>query len=340
MESLTRGKDNRIEFISWLQFVGVFLVIMGHSMNSIAVPEIFTMLKAWFYTFHMPLFFFTSAFLFSHKEGVKGRGYKNVLIERAIRLLIPYIIWNIVFVVPKIIMAPYINDQVDLSIEYFIKIFLSPRDQILGHTWFLFALFEMFIFTAFFETLRKNKMLWIPSAFFLIVVNCFGVEMRFLAIGDLMKNSIFFWVGLILGAFDIEKIKEWCGDKVFVAFMIILLIWSTAVWIFYKDMEINTVVLGSSSLVLLVVFQMNLNIHGKLIRFISENSFSIYILHWPIMMLIRFLVYTKLHVEPTMAMIIVLICGLVIPAIVVIFIKKIKGMFLRRMFSFILGIKE
>ena len=51
------GKQ-RIIFIDWLKAIGIFLVIVGH------MPMGDNMLRNWIYSFHMPLFFFASGFLY------------------------------------------------------------------------------------------------------------------------------------------------------------------------------------------------------------------------------------------------------------------------------------
>lgn len=330
------SQNNRIDFVSWIQFIGVMSVIFGHSMNSIAVPQIWVDIKAWVYTWHMPLFFLVSAFLFSYKGGF-DKGYKKVFSNRFVRLIIPYIIWNLAFVVPKIIFAPYINDQVSLDVSYLIRILLRPRDNILGHTWFLAALFEMFVIAIFLEKIRKNKKLWIPVGCVLIVTYCFGVLNRFLAVGDLMKNGIFFWVGLMLGGYGPKKIQECLRDKAFFATVALVVASSTVVWAYNPDMKINTLLLGMMSLVLFVAIQVNFNINFRYMDFVSRNAFPIYILHWPVMMIIRLIVYTKLNMDPVVTMVIMLIGGIVIPSAITWILTKFKSKFMRNICRVVFG---
>lgn len=333
--SSLEGK-NRIDFVSWIQFIGVMSVIFGHSMNSIAVPQIWVDIKAWVYTWHMPLFFLISAFLFSYKGGFE-KGYKRVFSNRFMRLLVPYIVWNAIFIVPKIIFAPYINDQVVLDMNYFVRILLRPRDNILGHTWFLAALFEMFVIAIFFEKIRKNKKLWIPVACVLIVTYCFGVLNRYFAVGDLMKNGIFFWVGLILGGVGPQKIQEWLKDRGLFVALVLILVGSTIVWAYNPDMKINTLLVGMTSLVLFAALQINMNINFRYMDFVSRNAFPIYILHWPVMMVIRLIVYTKLKMAPSLTMIIMLVGGVVIPSFMTWILTKFKSKFMKIVCRLVFG---
>ena len=301
---MSETAKKRLGFISFIQFVGVLSVIYGHSMNSIDVPQWMLETKYWVYTYHMPLFFLVSAFLFSFNGGFEHKGgYKKTLWAKFERLIVPYIIWNLLFFAPKYFLADYSVDHIQLTPGYFLHIMLSPRDNILGHTWFLFALFEMFVLAILFENLKKNKRLWIFVAMILLVINCFGVEERFLAIGDLMKNGIYFWAGLLLGTVDIDKLIEWAKDKSVIITMIIICIAGTIVWALNHEgtsssMLINTCILGFSVILLLGMIQVNCNFENPFVEFVSVNSFAIYIMHWPILMVIRAVVHHTLHWPP------------------------------------------
>jgi fucose 4-O-acetylase-like acetyltransferase len=263
-------------------------------MNSIDVPQLMLETKYWVYTYHMPLFFLISAFLFSYYGGFGHKGgYKGTLWAKFERLIIPYIIWNLLFIAPKYFLADYSADHIELTPSYFLHIMLSPRDNILGHTWFLFALFEMFVLAILFEKIKTDKLLWIPMAMILLTIHCFGVENRLLAVGDLMKNGIYFWVGLLLGTVDVTKLTEWAKDKSVAMSLMFICIAGTMVWVFTHDgpiicsMLINRCILGFTIIILLGVLQIRYGFYSTLIEFVSVNSFAIYIMHWPILMVIN-----------------------------------------------------
>ena len=330
------NKNNRIAFISFLQFVGVISVIFGHSMNSIPVPTIFTDIKAWIYTYHMPLFFFISAFLFSYKGGY-DQGYSSVLLKRFWRLIVPYLIWNALFIVPKILFKDFIYDEVELSFRYFFRIMLRPRDNILGHTWFLFALFEMYLIAIFLDKAKRIKTLWIPVIMLLAVLNAFGVKNRWLAVGDLMMNGVFFWCGLLAGSIPIDSLKKSLKDKYLTAATVFVTVFTTLVWVFLRDMAINTLVLGFSVLILAMILQVKLQLGGGLIEFVSRNSFPIYIMHWPVIMISRLLFYQKLNLPPTAAMAINAVLGFFIPCGIAFFLRKLKAPWCRKICTVVFG---
>lgn len=334
----------RLDYIAWIQFIGVLCVIFGHSMNNIAVPDAFISVKAWIYVFHMPLFFIVSGYLFSYNGGFKHKGgYWGTLKGKASRLLLPYVIWNLLFIAPKVIMADYTNDQVELTPQYFGMLMLYPRNNILGHTWFLFALFEMFVIAILFERWRKNRSLWIPVACILVVVNCFCITERFLAVGDLMKNGVFFWIGLLLGSAEIDKLKEIAISRSVMIWTAAIVIGCTVIWSFTRDgfnsnMPVNTLLLGFAVIFMIGMLQMKFNIKGKFIDFVSQNSFAIYIMHWPILMVIRLVVYQKLHWAPVPAMITMFLGGLLIASAIAWLFRQFKSPLMRSFNKVVLGI--
>ncbi len=337
-----KKENKKIEFISWLQFIGVCSVIIGHSTNGLDLPSFIGLtlppsIKGWIYTYHIPLFFFVSAFLFAYKGGFSN-GYKKVFIGRFQRLIVPYLIWNLAFALPKYLVSEYIYDQVEFNVMYFVEIMLYPRRNILGHTWFLAGLFEMYVIAILFEKIRKKKQLWFLVFAALVVVNCFGVTERFLAVGDLMKNAVFFWTGLMLGDIGPEKIISWFKDKYVGISIVLITCFSTVVWEFLNDMIINTLVLGFSALALFVLIQVRFDIKGKFIEFISDNSFAIYILHWPVMVAVRYIFYTRLNFNVYVSMLIMLVLGFVVPIAIVLVARQIKVPVLLKIRKYIFGI--
>lgn len=333
--------DDRVDFISFLQFVGVILVIFGHSMNGISVPAFLTNIKSWVYTFHMPLFFFVSGFLFSFKGGYQ-LGWKHVLKKRFFRLVVPYIFWNGVFFIPKYFLMPLLENvsqdtEVDISVQYFIRIALRPRDNILGHTWFLLALFEMMFFAIFFDQAKLKKTLWMPITAGLTIINCFGVENRWFAIEDLMKNGLFFWVGVLLGTIDPNKIEKYLKEKSAYISISVLAAGSTVIWMVYPDMNINSLILGLAILFVVMILRINFGMDGQLIQFVSKNAFPIYIMHWPVIMVVRFVFYQKIGLAPLPSTVVNMILGFVIPCGITLILRKMTATWIKKACHIALG---
>lgn len=73
------NKKNRIKWIDILKFIGIFFVVLGHICSK----------NKWFYSFHLPLFFFASGWLYKKKpvkENVKNKFFT---------IIVPYLFFGI-----------------------------------------------------------------------------------------------------------------------------------------------------------------------------------------------------------------------------------------------------
>lgn len=71
---------DRINWLDNAKALGIFLVLLGHQ-------DITPLAKQWIYSFHMPLFFFLSGFLFNYKKYIKAKTFFK---RKVATLLVPY----------------------------------------------------------------------------------------------------------------------------------------------------------------------------------------------------------------------------------------------------------
>lgn len=140
-------KDNKL--MAMLSIWGITLVVMGHSgfTNAVIAKE-FQSLHSWIYSFHMPLFFFISGFLYSlTNSSFSEIDNKQFLKKKFNRLMTPYLILGIVIFVIKYVFAGLSSAQREFSIESFFYMFLAPQspDSTMGFLWYLITLFEIFV---------------------------------------------------------------------------------------------------------------------------------------------------------------------------------------------------
>lgn len=82
---------NRIAYIDIAKALGIFLVILGHTVSSN------TLYKEILYAFHMPLFFLLSGVLIKPKESYNAMTWCTFLKKRFSQLMIPYILFGLVY---------------------------------------------------------------------------------------------------------------------------------------------------------------------------------------------------------------------------------------------------
>lgn len=150
------GKE-RIRYIDYMKAVGMILVILGHI--NFANQGI----KAWIYSFHMPLFFFVSGLVLKIEGATSFTGAMIVIRKNFQRLMFPYFLWSLVFAKLSFPNLCYIIYGSYWSIK---------NAGALSSLWFLPVLFLAIVLIITVQTLLKKrftlpvKMLLVVASFF------------------------------------------------------------------------------------------------------------------------------------------------------------------------------
>ena len=213
---------NRNQTIDIVKGIGIILVVLGHT----ALPQ---KIILFIYSFHMPLFFFISGYLFSKTKYSKNLFYTIWI--KASSLLWPFITFSALAILLK-----YLSTQYDYTM--FTKDIYNTLlgiHNLDGPLWFLTALFSVEII---FSQVMRSKYANILT-FILIVlgfINAYYFKYRlFLNIDIALVALIFFSIGYYMKGtiFDIYKIKI---SKIYIIFFIVIL-----VFMIYKISQINMV---------------------------------------------------------------------------------------------------
>lgn len=310
--------EKRFSNISFLQFIGPILVILGHSANGIPIPDVYHVFsKVWIYLFHMPLFFFISGYLFSYRGALNNKSYPGFLNDKFQRLLIPYLIWNLSFIFPKILVSNFIVDEVSFDPSYLFKLIINPRAMIWGHTWFLAALFLLFVLAPVFHLLlniRRQRMLtWTLVTVGLTILSLFPIESSVLALSDLSKNTLFFWIGMMFGQIPTEKIAKNRESTTIFALVLFLTIVFTYIRLDVSDLRAITIVTCLLTIICLFLLPIMFRIEFDWIDQVGRYSFGIYILHWPVMITVRILFYQVLNFNSNLVVFLMAALGYAVP---------------------------
>jgi len=95
------------------------------------MPSIPYVIQNWIYSFHMPLFFFLSGYTFKIKDSVKDNLKKMFR-----RLIIPYLIYNVIFLLSDVILFGRKSTTVNADLNDMIS-----GQGSFGVIWFLLSLF-------------------------------------------------------------------------------------------------------------------------------------------------------------------------------------------------------
>ncbi|MHB9296340.1 hypothetical protein PilKf_02101 [Pillotina sp. SPG140] len=185
----------RIEYIDLLKCFAIFCVLWGHVGHKRAEwpPSILFHMKTinFAYSFHMPIFFVISGFLFS---SLLSLSFKDFFRKRFTALLIPHITWGIIFALSKLVMT-FIDQSRTFNIADEIRIFFIPNPR--TDLWFMRELFVTgaLVFLSY-KIFKKSVPAFITTMLFVMFFDIFGV------IGRMQRFMMpVFWTGILLRSF-------------------------------------------------------------------------------------------------------------------------------------------
>ena len=246
---MTRENNGKkINEIGLLYTIGVLLTILGHS-HSNDWTTFPSQPVEFIYSFHMPLFFCISGYLFAKSGSLERNGYLKWIGDKSKRLLIPYFVISAISFIPKTLLENGNLNGVGLN-ELF-KCFFAPRFNIWGHFWFLPVIFIFyFVFglwqSLLYDNFKYKKCMLIGTLSVAIVLHFIKTDIAWLGFSDLCKFAVYFVIGIL--ACELLKIKKLGNTELIVGTLIL-----TAVSIvLFSEFSHNTFVMFIESILMLV----------------------------------------------------------------------------------------
>ena len=182
MNAAKRG--NREIWIDWSKAICIFLMIVGHMFYPLQ-GTIDWEIKNLIYSFHMPVFFYLSGFLF--KSGSEKFG--SFFIKSVRSLIIPYIFFNIISFVGLL----HFFDSKELS-QGLYETLIGGGHSFAGATWFLLCLFWLRLISYF---ITKHIYLIFLSLPVSILVAYFCPHNLWWGVGTAFMAFPFFIIGFL-----------------------------------------------------------------------------------------------------------------------------------------------
>jgi hypothetical protein len=276
------AETERIRYISFLQILGVVLVILGHSLQE--YPGIYQ--RFWLYclfrTVRMPLFTFISGFLFMISMIKKGDSIslRGFVCNKTQRLLLPYFFLLTVTFLPRALMSCYANNFVEINFKSFFDALTISNKLSIVFLWYLPMIF-MVLCLAFigYKIFRKHIIAFFICGGLLSLYGYFFLDQwacKFLAIGRIAGLSVFFILGTVYGYYR-REIDAWLG-RCWVGVL------SAVVWLglFLAD-DIPTVldfVCSVAGLAMLISFSLNVCDMKLGWYHLDGYNYMMYLLSW------------------------------------------------------------
>lgn len=170
--------NKRIEWIDSTRGIAILLVVVGHVVGgytgNYGLPEyqrIIDIVVDAIYTFHMPLFFMISGYVFGLKKyNWSMDNYVAYINKKAKTLLIPYFLFSTLQILIKLPLQGKIASV--LSWKNILLLPIIPIDQF----WFIYVLFFIFCFAGFMDWKVQYNSLIMASVLFIVgkLLSLFG----------------------------------------------------------------------------------------------------------------------------------------------------------------------
>ena len=213
------------EEVDILKGIAIILVIIGHAIIVFPINlleiEWCNNLYTFIYISHMPLFFLISGFCYSYKNNLK-----EYLTKKIQRILIPYLIFSFIDLLPRILLTQFVNRPMN-AIDGIKRIFLEG-----GEYWFLYSLFCIFLFMPLiYKYIIKSRKKYCKYILllFIILIDLINLPEIFL-----IEKTIYFYKYFIIGCIIKEEFERTIKIKDILAkykFLIIAI--SFAIMCFY-----------------------------------------------------------------------------------------------------------
>lgn len=274
---------NRYSWVDRLKGIGIILVVAGHVLRGLDGSGLggenfsyFHNLDRAIYSFHMPLFFFVSGFLFY--KGVLSASPFALVVNKVKLLLYPYFVWSVLQGLLEVFFSRYTNGRADLG--SIASIVWMPRAQF----WFLYVLFLIFLVFSLCErfcgSLRYGLLILISLILFFLafrfdgywILKPFSVSFVFFVFGFLFNNIVTFFermsflFAIVLG---------------FLGLSMQIYAWNLKDWM-YLDSTLFSLALAFVMIYLIVAFCMLFSGRGVVsyfLAYLGRLSMPIYLMH-------------------------------------------------------------
>lgn len=326
------AKNNKLIFINYLYAIGTLFVVLGHSTPTGAsdMPLILDDVRTFIYAFHMPLFFFVAGFLLKYTTDINKKPYGNFIKNKCIRFLVPYFVLSAVFFIPKNLISSFVNDDVSFDITYLIKSFLSPRDNVWGHFWFLPTLLLIYVISYLLLKCYNNKFLFSLLLFGTMLLVIFPIDINWFALNDICDQLFYFCLGICLENIILKKRTKLFNPAISVFAVVVAVI----VFIVFKSksyfgltfmINVSNTVIALLMLYAVTYISVVLEKSGnKFLDYFEGKTFSIYIMSWPCQAVAEVVFNRVLHLHWYIVIPLMFCFGLGIPIAVDFLYRKLK----------------
>jgi fucose 4-O-acetylase-like acetyltransferase len=299
---------NRLGWIDYAKGIAIILVVYRHVVyglksSGMTVSQWIIDGNNMFYSFRMPLFFLLSGLFF--ERSIARKGEKSFFVSRVNTLLYPYLLWAFIQITLQMTFSSVVNAR-RTGVDY-LNILIQPRH--LDQLWYLFALFNVtLLYLLIAKLFRYDKFAQVLVSLALLAIAPLVNSISTLY--DIALHYIFFCIGnLTASYFFSEKVQERLSSAY--ALLVLLPVFAVCQYYFLYHQQMNLFLYAAIALVgslFTIMLSVQLSKYKALpiLRTFGHYSLYIYLLHVPIVAVIRYFLLTTAMKQHVVALLLVL----------------------------------
>lgn len=282
----TNNEKIRYEWVDNVKFAACMLVVLGHFFMGMAESEIirqtafYNIVNQAVYTFHVPVFFVCSGFLYQKSDKVHTlKAYSGNALSKLLNLGVPYLTFTAATILLKTVFSGNVNNQATDLVQ---TLFIEP----VAPYWYLYALLLFFLLVPCLKSKKQAWLLFGISIAFRIIYTVFNITQTATPyfVRSVTGRLIWFALGILLAFYEEQSFDKKKRRIALIICPFLLVIPSVLSVIYFRSFNGSALVqfVIGMPLVLLVVF-LALSFQPKRLSKISsrfsEYFMPVYVMH-------------------------------------------------------------
>ncbi|OGC45115.1 hypothetical protein A2V49_02315 [candidate division WWE3 bacterium RBG_19FT_COMBO_34_6] len=289
--------NKRYEIIDLLRASSIIGVLLIHLSGWYGLvggqPTGFYIILANISRFSVPMFVFISAALFYLKYDYKKFNLRSYYLNRIDKILLPYFLSSFIYYLYRL--SNFVSSKQLITLKGVENIFdfitKTLTIGVFSHFYFIPLILSFYLIAPFLYKVFRSK-----SILFVIITVITNILFVFLMISLNIKRIDYRWtvfpylIYITLGFFYAKNYEKllMVKSKFLIALLVVLLLGIYPIYINYYNAKLSTMlylsyVYDSLCGLVVIIFSYLLNsyvINNRIIKFLSNNSFSIYLWHY------------------------------------------------------------
>ena len=324
--------NGKMRWINIAKGIGICLVVIGH-FNPIDSPTYWGVLNSFLYTFHMPLFFFISGYLYKYIKN----NYFNSLKTKFQRLGIPFITIAFIYFLLKLAASYFVKLDYPVNVNSILKLLDNPVQSFVPLLWFVHALLGIFLIYPLIRSIFQPVTIFITTVIVAIFIDFMHITIPFLS--HAIQNIPYFAFGVVsINLINKKNIKifeyKWIFFLLFLLMIIVNYYFKNLDFLSFEGLCVKYLqgFLGIIAAILLsITIEEKFNSsQTKFIEIVGICSMSIYLFHTIFESLIRILFRNFLVNLDTPFLVVALLAifvGLFMPMTIEIYVLRKSSLF-------------